>query len=306
MILYPPKNEKTMSYMNFMKFDCSAMQLARLRRLESRFGLPGLGLYYKLMSHIIMSNGSLGLDEVMTWRCKGMRQDDIMVVLDPEAFGLFEVDCHGLVATCAGSRAGGAAGTSALDHAGGSAHADLLPTESEREKEREKLKEEMCGHSSDIWRERIRMQVTEYDLVMRHWTWCVEYFLSHLDSMDKNLLTLDSVRQYFVSFVRHPRLGRRFYQQLHRHDKEAAQADMLAAADEASAQAQEQFAQYMRLRCPHLVEMEDPLTLQEFRQLRQQFGKERVRQVLLDMENRPSLDCRSVYVTASKWLANSH
>ena len=65
---------------------------------------------------------------------------------------------------------------------------------------------------------------------------------------------------------------------------------------------EESFDRFMQCRCPHLLEMEQPLTLDEFESLRQEFDVAAIQEVLLDMENRTDLNTRSCLATARSWL----
>lgn len=65
---------------------------------------------------------------------------------------------------------------------------------------------------------------------------------------------------------------------------------------------EEKFYRFMQTRCPNLLLMEQPLTLDEFLTLRQDFGTKAVQEVLLDMENRTDLHARNCFHTAHRWL----
>ena len=61
---------------------------------------------------------------------------------------------------------------------------------------------------------------------------------------------------------------------------------------------------FMEERCPHLLEMAEPLTLQQFRELKKSYSEDQVKEVLLDMENDVGLSNRrrSCYQTSLTWL----
>ena len=61
---------------------------------------------------------------------------------------------------------------------------------------------------------------------------------------------------------------------------------------------------FMEERCPHLLEMAEPLTLAQFRELKKSYSEEQVKEVLLDMENDVGLSNRrrSCYQTTLSWL----
>ena len=61
---------------------------------------------------------------------------------------------------------------------------------------------------------------------------------------------------------------------------------------------------FMEERCPHLLEMAEPLTLAQFRDLKKSYSEEQVKEVLLDMENDVGLSNRrrSCYQTTLSWL----
>ena len=61
---------------------------------------------------------------------------------------------------------------------------------------------------------------------------------------------------------------------------------------------------FMEERCPHLLEMAEPLTLAQFRELKKSYSEEQVKEVLLDMENDIGLSKRkrNCYQTALTWL----
>ena len=61
---------------------------------------------------------------------------------------------------------------------------------------------------------------------------------------------------------------------------------------------------FMEERCPHLLEMAEPLTLQQFRELKKSYSEDQVKEVLLDMENDVGLSNRrrSCYQTSLSWL----
>lgn len=60
----------------------------------------------------------------------------------------------------------------------------------------------------------------------------------------------------------------------------------------------------MEERCPHLLLMEEPLTLEDFRKLKKYFTWGQIQEVLLDMENDNNLyqNKRNGYRTALSWL----
>lgn len=61
--------------------------------------------------------------------------------------------------------------------------------------------------------------------------------------------------------------------------------------------------QFLSSRCPSLLEMEKPLTLEQYKVLRQRYGPEEIEQVLIDMDNDPKVGrLRGCFVTADKWL----
>ena len=65
---------------------------------------------------------------------------------------------------------------------------------------------------------------------------------------------------------------------------------------------------FMEERCPHLLEMAEPLTLQQFRELKKSYSEDQVKEVLLDMENDIGL-CdrrRNCQTTALSWLKNRY
>ena len=73
-------------------------------------------------------------------------------------------------------------------------------------------------------------------------------------------------------------------------------------------EAQKQLSRFMHLRCPHLLEMEDPLTLEEYRELKKDYTWRQIQGVLVNMENEVGLSRRkrSCYQTALTWLTNKY
>lgn len=69
-------------------------------------------------------------------------------------------------------------------------------------------------------------------------------------------------------------------------------------------EARQLLADFMEERCPHLLEFDEPFTLEQFRELRKNFSAEQIETVLLDMENEKNLalNKRSCFQTASNWL----
>lgn len=69
-------------------------------------------------------------------------------------------------------------------------------------------------------------------------------------------------------------------------------------------EAQAQFDRFMRRRCPHLLEMDEPFTLEQFRELKKTFTWKEIQDVLIEMENDKdvSVKKRSCYQTALSWL----
>ena len=61
---------------------------------------------------------------------------------------------------------------------------------------------------------------------------------------------------------------------------------------------------FMEERCPHLLEMAEPLTLKQFRELKKSYSWEQIKEVLLDMENDVGLNKRkrNCYQTTLSWL----
>ena len=68
--------------------------------------------------------------------------------------------------------------------------------------------------------------------------------------------------------------------------------------------ARETLLNFMEERCPHLLEMAEPLTLAQYRELKKSYSEEQVKEVLLDMENDVGLSNRrrSCYQTTLSWL----
>lgn len=60
----------------------------------------------------------------------------------------------------------------------------------------------------------------------------------------------------------------------------------------------------MEARCPHLLLMEEPLALEDFRKLKKSYTWGQIQEVLLDMENDKNLyqNKRNCYQTALSWL----
>ena len=73
-------------------------------------------------------------------------------------------------------------------------------------------------------------------------------------------------------------------------------------------EAQKQLERFMHLRCPHLLEMEDPLTLEEYRELKKNYSWKQIQSVLVNMENEVGLSRRkrSCFQTALAWLTNRY
>ena len=317
----------------WIKIEYSLLSDDRMKRLITDSGIKGLGLYTLL--RLLVScrcEGKMPMKEMLeAASCYARRQHIRRVITD---YGLFEVSDDDLVSApsqapareCVPEQVPGqvpeqvpgqaCAGVPLLtisdemdkrknkkerENMGGeNAPAHTREAEAGESLRLEEVREGLCGHLSAIWRESLGMQLNDYDLMLRHWPWCVDYFLTHVGALDEGLGSLQEARRRFVCFVRHPLTGQRFYQQLHRHDKEVQSREAAVANGQEAEEAQ--LREYMQAFCPHLCEMEDPLTLDEFRRLRDEFGKERVRQVLTAMENRPGLERRSVYVTARDWL----
>ncbi len=68
--------------------------------------------------------------------------------------------------------------------------------------------------------------------------------------------------------------------------------------------AQSQFNRFMQRCCNHLREMEEPLTLDQFRELKKGYSWQQIQDVLIQMENEVDLyrKKRSCYQTALVWL----
>ena len=69
-------------------------------------------------------------------------------------------------------------------------------------------------------------------------------------------------------------------------------------------EAQKQFDSFMEARCPHLLLMEEPLTLDDYRKLKTSYTWGQIQEVRLDMENDNNLyqNKRNGYRTALSWL----
>ena len=65
-----------------------------------------------------------------------------------------------------------------------------------------------------------------------------------------------------------------------------------------------QFNRFMRFSCPHLLDMQEPLSLEEYRELKKNYTWNQIQDVLVSMENELGLDQRkrSCYQTALAWL----
>lgn len=69
-------------------------------------------------------------------------------------------------------------------------------------------------------------------------------------------------------------------------------------------EAQIQFNRFMHRCCSHLCEMEEPLTIEQYRELKQKYTWQQIENVLVSMENEVDLyrKKRSCYQTALSWL----
>lgn len=69
-----------------------------------------------------------------------------------------------------------------------------------------------------------------------------------------------------------------------------------------------QFNRFMRFSCPHLLDMQEPLSLEEYRELKKNYTWNQIQDVLVSMENELGLDQRkrSCYQTALAWLKKRH
>lgn len=61
-------------------------------------------------------------------------------------------------------------------------------------------------------------------------------------------------------------------------------------------------ASFFQSSCPHLLEMEEPMTVEQFDDLVKAYGIDEVKSVLCDMENETTLNKRSCARTAENWL----
>ena len=68
--------------------------------------------------------------------------------------------------------------------------------------------------------------------------------------------------------------------------------------------ARETFFIFMEENCRHLLEMAEPLTLDEYRELKKWYTPEQIREVFIDMENDIGLNKRrrNCFQTALSWL----
>ena len=69
-------------------------------------------------------------------------------------------------------------------------------------------------------------------------------------------------------------------------------------------EAQTKFNDFMSSRCPHLLDMDEPLTLDEYYKLKKNYSWKMIEDVLIEMENCKGLskNRRSCYQTALSWL----
>ena len=67
------------------------------------------------------------------------------------------------------------------------------------------------------------------------------------------------------------------------------------------------FESFMKQNCPHLIEMEKPLTFLEYGWLKKEYSEKQINNVLIDMENDMNVyRKRSTYQTALSWLRIRH
>ena len=68
-------------------------------------------------------------------------------------------------------------------------------------------------------------------------------------------------------------------------------------------QTEQMLQTFLASRCPSLLEMEEPLTVDEYLELRRHYDRHEIEQVLLDMHNDVrTINARSCYALADKWL----
>lgn len=68
-------------------------------------------------------------------------------------------------------------------------------------------------------------------------------------------------------------------------------------------QTEQMLQTFLASRCPSLLEMEEPLTVDEYLELRRRYDRHDIEQVLLDMHNDfRTANARSCYALADKWL----
>lgn len=178
----------------------------------------------------------------------------------------------------------------------------------------EAVPESMHKYSGELWypyicwlfddqgtqryRETLLMQATNrgfMELVMRHWTAMVEQFVIHLVTWASadSIISLRNVQVMLSRYLRPTKLPGRML---------GARLKWLELRDNASDERELRYYDFMQRQCPHLVEMEHTLSYAQFDELRLQYGKDQVLDVLRDMENEGSLNKRNCYETARCWL----
>lgn len=300
--------------MKWFKHSClSSKDIVQINLLRL-YSFAGLGLFWYLKEMICLNEGSYPLSSVLSIASSKLTKKEIIDIIYNICKGYFEVDdkqyIHAteklqkeLCLTCTG------AADPAADPAGDPADAGYIKSLLEEKREEKnilmmdpavaKIIQELKDNNSDIWRESLSTQVDEYDLIIRHWEWCIDYFAHHVASIENKINDLSDARRYFVFFVRGYLTTKRFYKALHKHDKIISSLNEDSSEEERKA-----FNEYMTVNCPRLAKMESPLTINEYRMLRKSFQKEEVKDVLNAMENTADIETKylSCYHTAMRWL----
>ena len=152
--------------------------------------------------------------------------------------------------------------------------------------------------NTQLWRETLMQQIYDKELVGlidRHWDETLLMFAEHLVAWPSphGCLSETDVRLRFRRFIIEDKLPMRI---LKHH------LQRMELRQKATDPRELRFYDFMDQHCPHLVQMEQAMTYPQFDALRQQYGKERVLNVLCDMENDPKLHKRDCCATAQRWL----
>lgn len=309
----------------WFKHNANASGTTLMRALLERYDYRGPGIYWRICETLILHQGTCHLDELLTLARRGMPKKDIRAVLSD--FGAFCIDKDDMVTladpdldaplpSCALTHEGAdapapspappGAGTSAPPPGSSLREEEKNIEESPQEKESptpfvpddytlQGIRAQLAASDANqIWREAVCLQHPKArPLLEAHWDLCIDCFWQELIATGGDFFVhnIGKAKSYFCNYLAKPRNLTKIKSRLRELEGKPPLDN-----------SEERLLLFLQQRCPHLLEMDEPLNYAEFSALCEHHPLAEIQSVLIDMNNRSPLNYRSCYQAAESWL----